>query len=90
MIGEMERVLQPGGTLFIRMTTDIGIENLVELIEDGVYQIPDGSTRFLLTRLLLAKLLNDYPFTLMEEVKTVNLNDRRCMMTLILQKNANG
>jgi ubiquinone/menaquinone biosynthesis C-methylase UbiE len=87
MIGEMERVLQPGGSLFIRMTTDKGIENLVELIEDGVYLIPDGSTRFLLTRPILARLLNTYPFTLMEEVKTVNVNDTRCMMTLMLQKN---
>ena len=32
MLAEMVRVLKPGGTLFIRMTTDIGIEDLVELI----------------------------------------------------------
>ena len=46
MMKEMVRVLKPNGSLFIRMTSDIGIENKVKLIEEGVYNIPDGVSSF--------------------------------------------
>lgn len=86
MIGEMIRVLKPGGSLFIRMTSNIGIEDAVESIGDGVFAIPDGSIRFLLTRPLLTKIIRDYRLILLEPVKTVNVDDIRCMTTLVLQK----
>jgi tellurite methyltransferase len=86
MIQEMVRVLKPAGTLFIRMTSSIGIENRIVPIGDGVYNIPDGSTRFLLTRKMIDDLLNNYPIALIEEVKTVNVNDIRCMTTLVFKK----
>lgn len=86
MIHEMVRVLKPEGSLFIRMTSAIGIENSIVLISDGVYFIPDGSTRFLLTRALIQKMLNEHPIVLIEEVKTVNVNDIRCMTTLVFKK----
>jgi len=84
MVEEMLRVVKPGGTLFIRMASDIGIENYVKEIGEGVYHIPDGSTRFLLTRTLLSQLLKKYNVTFLEEFKTVNVNDIRCMSTLML------
>lgn len=86
MFSAMVRVLKPGGSLFIRMTADIGIENKVEMIGDGVYSIPDGSTRFLLTKSLLAQLLQDCPLELIEPLKTVNVDDTRCMTTLMMQR----
>ena len=86
MFTELWRVLKPNGMLFIRMTSDIGIENKVKHIADGVYQIPDGSTRFLLTKKILQTLKNQYSFTFLEPLKTVNVNDVRCMTTLVLQK----
>jgi tellurite methyltransferase len=87
MLAEMVRVLKPAGTLFVRMTSDIGIEENVKPINDGVYRIPDGSTRFLLTRALLANILQEYHLSFIEPFKTVNVNDTRCMSTLVLQKN---
>jgi tellurite methyltransferase len=84
---EVVRVLKPGGSLFIRMTSDIGIENKVRLIEDGVYDIPDGSVRFLLTRELLDTTLQQFKLSFLEPLKTVNVNDIRCMTTLVLKKN---
>jgi tellurite methyltransferase len=87
MMKEMVRVLKPGGSLFIRMTSDIGIENKVRLIEDGVYDIPDGSVRFLLTRELLDTTLQKFKLSFLEPLKTVNVNDIRCMTTLVLKKN---
>lgn len=86
MLKEMVRILKPGGTMFIRMTSDIGIEEKVKLIADGVYTIPDGSTRFLLTRQLLANFMQEYSLCFAEPIKTTNVADERCMSTLILQK----
>ena len=86
MISEMVRVLRPNGSLFIRMTSDIGIEDKVQHIQDGVYHIPDGSRRFLLTRSLLADILHNNRLSFLEPLKTVNVDDIRCMSTLVLNK----
>jgi tellurite methyltransferase len=86
MLAEMVRVVKPGGTLFIRMTSNIGIENAVQETSDGVYKIPDGSTRFLLTRYLLEIILQQFPLAFLEPLKTVNVSDLRCMSTLLLRK----
>lgn len=86
MFTELVRILKPGGTLFIRMTSDIGIEEKVTPITDGVYTIPDGSTRFLLTRQLLTAAMKQNKLSFMEPLKTVNVDDVRCMSILLLQK----
>jgi ubiquinone/menaquinone biosynthesis C-methylase UbiE len=86
MISEMTRVLRPDGSLFIRMTSDIGIEDKVQPVGDGVYNIPDGSVRFLLTRPLLADMLQNNKLSFLEPLKTVNVNDIRCMCTLVVAK----
>lgn len=86
MMGEMVRVLKPEGSLFIRMTSDIGIEDKVVLLENGNYQIPDGSMRFLLTRKLLKDLMETFPISFLEPLKTVNVDDMRCMSTLMFRK----
>lgn len=87
MLSEMVRILKPGGTLFIRMASDIGIEHKVKPVAGGVYTIPDGSIRFLLTRSLLANCMQQNNLSFIEPVKTTNVNDSRCMSTLLLQKN---
>lgn len=87
MLAEMVRVLKPNGSLFIRITSDIGIENKVRLIEAGVYIIPDGSKRFLLTKTLLAECMQENNLSFLEPFKTVNVDDLRCMSTLVLRKN---
>jgi SAM-dependent methyltransferase len=86
MISEMTRVLRPSGSLFIRMTSDIGIEDKVQPAGDGVYDIPDGSRRFLLTRDLLADVMRKNGLSFLEPLKTVNVNDIRCMSTVVLRR----
>ena len=86
MMKEMVRVLKPNGSLFIRMTSDIGIEDKVKLIEDGVYNIPDGSVRFLLTHSLIDTTIQELKLSFIEPLKTVNVDDIRCMSTLVLKK----
>ncbi|MEE9348716.1 MAG: class I SAM-dependent methyltransferase [Flavobacteriaceae bacterium] len=87
MLDELFRVLKTEGTLFIRMTSNFGIEDNVNLIKDGVYKIPDGSTRFLLTISILEKLKSRYNITFIEPMKTVNVSNKRCMTNLVLRKN---
>ena len=77
--------LELSGTLFIRMTSDIGIENKLENGVDGVFVIPDGSTRYLLTRMKVTELLMRHKLELIEPVKTVNIDSQRCMTTLVVK-----
>jgi ubiquinone/menaquinone biosynthesis C-methylase UbiE len=86
MLGEMVRVLKPGGSLFIRMASEMGIEPFIEPLGNGVYNLPDGTQRFLLTRPLLKTLLENFPIEFAEPVKTVNVEDMRCMTTLVFIK----
>lgn len=86
MFAEMIRVVKPGGSLFIRMTSAFGIEKNISETGDGIYNIPDGSYRFLLTKPLLHELFQQNALSYLEPLKTVNVDDMRCMSTLVLQK----
>lgn len=86
MMHQMVRVLQPQGSLFIRMTTDIGIEPRLISLGNGQYYLPDGSTRFLLTRSLLQQVLQRFPVALAAPFKSVNVADQRSMCTLLLER----
>ena len=80
------RVLKTGGYFFIRMASDIGIEDRIIHIRNGVYRIPDHSTRFLLTRKLVNRLTKTFNLIHLEAFKTTNVNDIRCMSTWIIEK----
>jgi len=86
LLDEHLRVLKTDGTLFIRLASDIGLPHKEALNQDGVFLIPDGSSRFLLTRELLGEILKSFPVRMLEPIKTTNVNDIRCMSTLMLTK----
>lgn len=86
MFAELVRVLKKGGSLLIRMTSDIGIEGKPTLLQDGVYFLPDESQRFLLTRSLLNELMETHQLSFLELVKSTNVQDLRSMTTLVLSK----
>lgn len=86
MFSELIRVLKPLGTLFIRITSDIGIENKITPIKDGVYLLGDESYRFLLTRKVLSNLMKKHSLSFLEPLKSTNVHDLRSMSTLVLQK----
>ena len=86
MFSELMRVLKPKGSLFVRLASDIGIEDKIILISEGVYKLPDGTNRYLLTKSFFRKLKKLHNFILLEPLKTVNVNDQRSMTTLVLQK----
>lgn len=83
---ELIRVLKPDGTLFIRMTSNIGIENKITHLQDGVYKLGDESNRFLLSRKLMNTLLQEFPIEFLEPLKSTNVSDLRSMSTIMLRK----
>ncbi len=86
MISELVRVLKPGGTLFVRMTSDVGIESKIEMTNSGVVRIPDGSDRYLITRESLKALLTKSDLVLDAPFKNVNVDDVRVMSVIVLRK----
>jgi len=86
MVSELVRVLKPNGTIFIRMTTIDGIQDKVKLIDKGVYHLPDGTNRFLLTQELLHRIQSEFNIQLIEPYKFVNVSNLRCMTTLVFKK----
>ncbi len=87
MMQEMWRVLKPNGALFARLASSIGIENLIIPTENGRYELPDGSERFLVNEDLLIKTTEKLGGTFLEPLKTTNVQNLRCMTTWILYKN---
>ena len=87
MLGELVRVIKQRGSLLLRIAADIGFEDKIISVGHGVYKIPDGTERFLLTKTLLAECMKENNLSFLEPLKTVNVDDLRCMSTLVLQKN---
>ncbi|WP_225000059.1 bifunctional 2-polyprenyl-6-hydroxyphenol methylase/3-demethylubiquinol 3-O-methyltransferase UbiG [Cesiribacter sp. SM1] len=87
MWAEMYRVLKPGGVLFIRTATLLGMNpDEVQKTADGKYLLPDGSYRFVLSATLLADLLRQYPVQWLEPLKSVLVANQRSMGVLVLKK----
>jgi len=86
MLQSMWRVLKPGGYLFARLASDIGIKELVNSLGNGRYLLPDGSERFLVNEQLLLDYTQKLNGILHEPIKTTNVQNLRCMTTWCLRK----
>ena len=86
LFGALAEILKPLGSLLIRMASDFGLESQVELLSEGVYKLPDGSTRFLLNENLLSLMGSGFGLKLVETVKTTLVKDMRSMTTLVYKK----
>ena len=86
MWSELTRVLKPGGTLFVRTASNIGIENHIEPLKNGIYKLKDDTLRYLLTEARISKLLESHPLELIEPIKTTNVHNMRAMSTIVLKK----
>jgi SAM-dependent methyltransferase len=86
MFGELIRVLRPGGTLFIRVATDVGLEEKMIPLGDGRFRMPDGTDRFLATRPLLNELVEEHRLAWLEPFKAVLVDELRSMTALMFRK----
>jgi tellurite methyltransferase len=86
MVVELWRVLRPGGLFFARLASSMGIESRIQPLGDGRFHLPDGSDRFLVDETLLADLATRLGALSAEPLKTVNVENLRCMTTWCLRK----
>ena len=85
MLDEMWRVLARGGLFFARLASSIGIEPLLPETT-GRVRLPDGSDRFVVDERLLLDAGYQLGATLLDPIKTTNVQNQRCMTTWVLQK----
>ncbi len=85
MVSEMWRVLAPGGLFFARLATSIGIETRVAA-PVGRVRLPDGSDRFIVDEATLLGLTARLGGTLVDPLKTTNVQNQRCMTTWVIAK----
>ena len=86
MVAELWRVLRPGGLFFARLASLMGIEARIVALGGGRYHLPDGSDRFLVDEALLAGITQGLGGSPLEPLKTVNVENQRCMTTWCLRK----
>lgn len=86
MLDEMWRVLKPGGMLFARLASSIGIEKLIKPTVAGRYLLPDGTERFLVNEKMLAAASERLKARRVEPLKTTNVENLRCMTTWVVRK----
>jgi len=85
MLDEMWRVLARGGLFFARLASSIGLESrLTETT--GRVKLPDGSDRFVVDEQLLLDAGYERNASLLDPIKTTNVQNQRCMTTWVLQK----
>jgi SAM-dependent methyltransferase len=85
MLEELWRVLAPGGLLFARLATSIGIERHLTATT-GRVRLPDGSDRFVVDERTLLEWTGAHGATLLDPIKTTNVQNQRCMTTWVLEK----
>ena len=81
------RVLKPGGLLFCRLASSIGIEHQIRGIAGRRYLLPDGSERYLVDESLLAELTERLGAQSADPLKTTVVQNQRSMTTWVLWKN---
>jgi SAM-dependent methyltransferase len=80
------RVLKPGGLLFCRLASTIGMETRMHGIGGRRFLLPDGSERYLVDEALLIQLTNQLGGQLVDPLKTTVVQDQRCMTTWVMRK----
>jgi tellurite methyltransferase len=86
MVRGMWRVLKPGGLLFCRLASTIGIEDRVRTIRGRVGRLPDGSERYLVDEALLMTLTRDLGGVLLDPLKTTVVQNQRSMTTWVVRR----
>ncbi len=84
MVEELWRLVRPGGMLFCRLGSRIGME--FEPVRGQVYRIGDGSEWFLVDEAALLEMTRQMDGVLVDPLKTTIVQDYRCMTTWVVRK----
>lgn len=87
MLRQLWRVLKPGGLLFTRLGSSIGVESLIRRVEGRRYWSPDGSERYLVDESLLMEHTRALGGELADPIKTTIVQGMRAMTTWVVRKN---
>lgn len=83
MLDELWRVLRPGGLLFCRLGSRIGMT--FEPLRDGIYRV-GSSEWFLVDEAMLLALTRERGGEMVDPLKTTIVQGSRCMTTWVLRK----
>jgi len=84
MVEELWRCVRPGGMLFCRLGSRIGME--FERVRGHIYRIGDGSEWFLVDEAVLLQMTRQMGGILVDPLKTTIVQDYRCMTTWVVRK----
>jgi tellurite methyltransferase len=87
MLAGLWRVVKPGGMLFCRLGSRIGMD--FERVRGDLYLVGDGSEWFLVDEEMLLGLTDSMNAVLVDPLKTTIVQDFRCMTTWVLRKRRN-
>jgi len=86
MLRGMWCVLKPGGMLFCRLASSIGMADQMKRLSGRRFLLPDGSERYLVDEQLLVNLTSELGGRLVDPLKTTVVQNQRCMSTWIVRK----
>jgi tellurite methyltransferase len=86
MLGGTWRLVGPGGVLFCRLASTIGMEGRFTPLGKGRFHLADGSERFLVDERALMALTAELGGEMMDPLKTTVVQDRRCMTTWVMRR----
>ena len=90
MLREMWRVLRPGGMLFCRLASTIGMEGRFRRIAGRRFELLDGAQRFLVDEAMLVDATARLSGELLDPLKTSVVQNLRCMTTWVVRKPVGG
>ena len=86
MVEAMWRLVRPGGVLFARLASTIGMADRMRALGDGRFLLPDGSERYLVDEARLMAMTRRLDGVLLDPLKTTIVQDQRCMTTWVIGK----
>jgi tellurite methyltransferase len=86
MLRSCWRVLKPGGMLFARLASTIGMEGRFASNVGRWQRMPDGSERYLVDEVLLMHFTRELGGELLDPLKTTVVQNQRCMTTWVMRK----
>jgi SAM-dependent methyltransferase len=84
MLKELWRVLRPGGMLFCRLGSRIGMD--FHRVRGNIFLVGDGSEWFLVDEEMLLGLTEQMNGVLLDPLKTTIVQNHRCMTTWVVRK----